>query len=314
MVKDSDMEMGFVKPSYPNEKRVSLLPQHVKKCFGKVVIESGFGHSLGIDDSEYVANGAVVSTRKEIFGRCEFIYCLKLLQPSDYQYLREGQVVIGWTHPTGSGSEFFNTVCQDKKLKIVDLDSQFPRLYYLKSREELDCIPRGFINKNSRLAGFSSVQHALMSHGLRLNSDMRVAVLSVGNVAHGALSFLQRFAFDIDIFTRSNMQEFIRSIDQYDVIVSGVEVDSGHVISNSDRQRIKKGALVIDAAADANGAIQGTRYTSIDLPIYREDGVYYYVVNNSPSILYREASNIISESFARYVYSLDPQVFIKGIV
>jgi len=305
------MDMGFVKPSYPNENRIALLPENIKDCFGQVILEKGFGASLGIDDVDYQSNGAVVLERREVFQRCDYIYSLKLLQPCDYDLLRDGQVIVGWTHPTGSGKSFFDTVCQQKKIKIVDVDSQFPRVYYLDQVRDLSIIPRGFINSNSRLAGFSSVQHALISHGLVLDCTKRVALLSVGNVAQGALDYLLKFSPKLDIFTRSNMRDFIRNIDQYDIIVNGVEIDSGHIINNDDKLRIKKGALVIDAAADGDGAIQGTKYTTIDDPIYIEDDVYYYVVNNSPSLLYREASRLISNSFTENIYSKNPEDFLR---
>ena len=305
------MEMGFVKPSYPNENRVALFPENINNCFGQVIVEKGFGESVGVSDAEYKNGGAIVLERQEVFERCDFIYSLKLLQPCDYDLLRDGQVIIGWTHPTGSGRAFFNTICQQRKIKVVDVDSQFPRIYYLEQVKDLPIIPKGFINANSRLAGFSSVQHALMSHGLVLDCSQKVALLSVGNVAQGALDILLKFSPQLDIFTRSNMGDFIKNINQYDVIVNGVEIDSGHIISNDDKIRIKKGALVIDAAADGDGAIQGTKYTTIENPIYIEDGVYYYVVNNSPSLLYREASRIISNSFTENIYSKNPEEFIR---
>lgn len=307
------MEMGFVKPSYPNENRVALLPENIKECFGQVVLEKGFGTSLGISDIDYQDNGAIILERQEVFKRCDFIYSLKLLQPCDYNFLRDGHVIIGWTHPAGSGSQFFNTICKQKKIKIVDVDSQFPRLYYLEKVWDLPIIPKGFINSNSRLAGFSSVQHALISHGLVLDYSLKVAVLSVGNVAQGAINFLQKFSPMMDIYTRSNMNSFIKDIGQYDIIVNGIEIESGHIINDHDKLRIKKGALVIDAAADGDGAIQGTSYTTIVNPIYLEDGVYYYVVNNSPSLLYREASRLISNSFTENIYSKNPEEFIKFV-
>jgi N5-(carboxyethyl)ornithine synthase len=303
--------MGFVKPSYPNENRVSLLPENIKDCFGQVIVEKGFGESLGIEDSQYIDFGAIVLERNEVFNRCKYIYSLKLLQPCDYELLQDGQVIIGWTHPTGSGSVFFNTVCQEKRLKIVDVDSQHPRIYFLDKVKDLPLIPKGFINSNSRLAGFASVQHALISHGLILNCSMKVALLSVGNVAQGALEYLNKFSPDLDIFTRSNMSRFLDEISQYDVIVNGVEVDEGHIIDNEYKSKIKKGALVIDAAADGDGAIQGVKYTKIESPIYKENDVYYYVVNNSPSLLYREASNLISKSFTKYIYSKNPDNFLE---
>ena len=49
------MKIGYIKPSFPREKRVGLLPQHLKYCCveDERRIEKGFGKSLGIFDDEY---------------------------------------------------------------------------------------------------------------------------------------------------------------------------------------------------------------------------------------------------------------------
>jgi N5-(carboxyethyl)ornithine synthase len=66
---------------------------------------------------------------------------------------------------------------------------------------------------------------------------------------------------------------------------------------------------MLDAAADAGRAIEGTKYTTIGNPIYLEDGKYFYEVNNSPSIFYRESSRIISGVFSEWIYKKDIQRF-----
>ena len=305
------MNIGFIKSKYPNERRIALLPAGVPECFGRIIIEEGYGESIGISDEEYMKAGATIAKRASIFRDCDYLHCLKLLQADDYQYLRKNQTIIGWTHPTGSGADFFKTVCQQKELNIVDLDSQFPKYYYMDTEKDLThIIPKGFIDGNSRLAGFSSVQHALLSFGIAPTDEERIAVLSVGNVSQGALRFIQRFSCNVDIFTRSNMDKFLGCIGEYDIIINGIESDSGHVVGKDCVANIKKGCLVIDAAADAGGAIYGTKYTRIDSPLYESDGVFYYVVNNSPSLLYRQASKIICDVFTKYIYSRDPNEFI----
>ena len=67
---------------------------------------------------------------------------------------------------------------------------------------------------------------------------------------------------------------------------------------------MKPGGWIIDAAADTGRAIQGTRATKIDSPIYQDErGITYYVVDNSPSLLYRESSEVVSEGYAKYFWA-----------
>ena len=113
------MKFGFIKPTYPGEKRVALLPQHITSDFeNELVIEKDFGSNLQIADSEYEKKGCLIESRENIFKNCEVIFCLKLLQPTDYDLLRDGQMIIGWTHPTGSGTAFYQNIAKKKNLKM----------------------------------------------------------------------------------------------------------------------------------------------------------------------------------------------------
>ena len=107
------------------------------------------------------------------------------------------------------------------------------------------------------------------------------------------------------------MEEFYATIEEFDIIINGIEVDdpTKHIITKEQLKQLKKGCLIIDSAADAGNAIEGTRYMSIDEPMYEEDGVFFYEVNNAPSLLYRKTSFEISKSFAEWVYKKDVKQF-----
>lgn len=301
------MKTGLIIPTYPFEKRVALLPDDIYAFPNELVIETGFGDNLEVSDQSYIDKGCSTASREEIFKTCDSIFCLKLMQPSDYPYLRKGQLISGWTHPTGSGAAFFNTVAQDLKLLIADLDNIYPSLFFGDKKIAVPWIPRDFIRENSVMAGTASTLHAIVSYGLYPDSNTKVAILAPGNVSQGAYQVMAKLGCNIRLFYRKTMNEFYDSIDQYDIIINGIEVDDGksHIISLDQQDRIKRGALLIDAAADAGNAIEGTHYTSIGDPIYLKNGLAHYEVNNSPSILYRKASEIISKSLSKWVFSRD---------
>lgn len=306
------MRIGFIKPTYPGERRVALLPEHINQDIeNELIIEKGFGANLGIADEEYLERGCQILTRKSIFETCDTIFCLKLIQEEDYTFLRDGQMIIGWTHPTGSGTFFYNNVAKDKNLKIIDLDNIYPTAHCGDSHIPIKFIPKNFIWKNSFYAGVASVQHALLQFGLYPTSITKVAVLANGSVAQGAFSYISKFNVDIRLFYRKTMEEFYATIGEYDVIINGIEVDdpTKHIITKDQLKQLKRGCLIIDSAADAGNAIEGTHYTSINDPLYSEDGLYFYEVNNAPSLLYRQTSHEISLSFSKWVYSKDVKQF-----
>ena len=296
------MKLGFIKPNYPFERRVAILPSDINDGTD-IVIEQGFGVTMNISDDEYRARGCNILPRDKVFETCNAIYSLKLIQETDYDNLRNGHVIIGWTHPTGSGAKFFNEVAKPKNIKIVDLDNIFPRVYHGEEISDIEWLPRNFIWKNSYFAGYASVSQALQAYGLIPNNTHKVAILSSGNVSQGAFSAMSPYNCDIRMFYRKTMNEFYSEIDTYDIIINGIEVDEPnvHIIDKSQVKKLKRNALIIDAAADAGNAIEGSYYTAHDNPLGDIDGINFYCVNNAPTIFYRTASNYISEVVAKYV-------------
>ena len=297
------MKLGIVKPSYPFEKRVAILPNHIEGCVDELIFETGFADTMGIPDSAYVAKGCEIRSRSEIFETCDSIFALKLLQPCDYEYLRKGQMIIGWTHPSGSGMEFMRNQAIPKELVIVDLDNTYPRLYHKDKSTPITFLPKNFFSKNSFYAGFASSMHAFLSYGAYPSPSMKIAVLGSGNTAQGVFHFLSKFTDNIRMYYRKTIDEFKKEIDTFDVIVNGIEIDvpNQHLITEDEIRSCKKGCFFIDAAADAGNTIEGTRYTNIGNPIYEKEGRYFYEVNNSPSMIYRTASDYLSKAIVTCV-------------
>lgn len=303
------MKIGFIIPTYPGEHRIAVLPEDIKKAKCDIVLEKGFGKQMNIPDSAYTT--CTFCSRAEVFNTCDTIFSLKLLQESDYPHLRQGQMIIGWTHPLGSGKAFFQGIAQEKALKVVDLDNIHPMGYYLNQSKLIDFVPKNFVWKNSKNAGIASSLHALVSMGTLPDSNTKVAILSSGNVAQGSFDLFAKFNCDIRMFYRKTMNEFIDTYADFDIIVNCIELEdrTQHLINKEQLGRVKQGALIIDAAADPGYAIEGIHLTSIAKPIYYEDGKYVYAVNNAPSVLYRQASKDISKALCTYVLNEDIRRF-----
>lgn len=309
------MKLGFLIPNHPNEKRVALLPEHVKDFNNELVVETGFGETLGISDEEYVKAGCTIASREDIFKTCEGVFSLKVLKPQDYQHIREGQIIVGWTHPEGSGKIFMEEQGIPKNLIIVDLDNIHPSIYYKNYVIPMDWIPSNFVRKNSYIAGYASTMHAVMNYGSIPTSETKVAILGSGNVSQGAFSAISKFNSDIRMFYRKTMNQLKDELEEFDIIINGIEMDNPnkHILTLEDQMKLKKNCLIIDAAANLGKAIEGARHTTASDPIYNKDGKYYYAVNNSPSIFYRQSSKAISEVFSKYVYSKELEFYLDVV-
>lgn len=308
------MILGFIKPNFPNEKRVALLPEDLEINNNQILIEKGFGSFLDITDEEYIKKGARILEREDVITQSEALFSLKLIQPSDYSLLQENQMIIGWTHPNGSGNDFMIQQAIPKNLIIVDLDNIYPKIYYKDHSYDIPNVPKNFIRKNSFISGFASVNHALLSIGFIPSSSTKVAILGNGNVSQGAIKAISHFNTDIQLFYRKTMYQFIQKLDEYDIIINGIEMDSeNHILFTSDLNKLKKNCLIIDAAADEGRTFEFSTFTSIDKPIINLNGRYLYCVNNAPSLFHRSASYEISKAFSKYIYNKDLN-FIKEFV
>lgn len=305
------MKLGFITPSFPKEKRVALLPEHIKNFRNDIIVEHNFGSNLNIRDIDYRNAGCQIASREDIFSNCDAIFSLKVILPEDYKYIRENQMIIGWTHPFGSGKNFMKDQAIPKSLIVVDLDNIHPTVYFKDKSKLINWISPNFVKDNSFNAGYSAVLHALISFGAMPDSNANIAILGSGNVSQGAFCAISKFSNNIRLFYRKTMNEFLDSVHSFDIIINGIELDSEgiHVLSLEDQSKLKKNCLIIDAAANAGKAIEGSINTNLDNPMYIRNDVYYYVVNNTPSLLYRQVSKSISKAFSENVYKKDVKIF-----
>ena len=77
------MKVGVVKESFPDERRVALVPAGLS-ALGKaemgVVVESGAGQAAGFSDAAYEEKGArVVADRGEVFASADVILQVRCL-------------------------------------------------------------------------------------------------------------------------------------------------------------------------------------------------------------------------------------------
>lgn len=91
------------------------------------------------------------------------------------------------------------------------------------------------------------------------------------------------------------------------MIVNGILWDTkrkDHIIYKKDLKRMKKGAMIIDISCDAHGGIETSEATTIDHPTYEVEGILHYVVDHTPSLFYKTASQGISEEVGKYLDDL----------
>lgn len=283
--------IGFVISKKENEKRRALILNDIDAIKNRdyVYFEEGYGEILGYTDQDIIDKGCHVVPLSEIY-KCDIICDPKI---GDSEYLTEikDKTVFGWIHAT-------------QNVEITDCFINNNLTGY--AWEKMFDTQRHIFNGNNIIAGEAAVIHAMTVFG-KVIEDCDVAVLGNGNTSKGAQKILNKFNNRIKIYTSKSEEKFKKEMEKFDVIVNSILWNvnrKDHIIYEEDLKRLKKGALIIDISCDHNGGIESSIPTTIENPMYIKNGVSHYVVDHTPSILYKDASISISKEVVNYVDDL----------
>lgn len=96
------MKVGILKEIKVLENRVCMVPSGVATMIAnghELFVETKAGVGAGHSDEDYVAAGAtILETPAEVFGTCDMVMHVKEPQPSEYDLIREGQIVFTYLH------------------------------------------------------------------------------------------------------------------------------------------------------------------------------------------------------------------------
>src|SRR4030081_1652101 len=96
------MRIGVPREIKIHEYRVGLVPAGVRELVAaghEVLVESGAGNGIGVDDAQFRAAGATIAARaSEVFERADMVVKVKEPQPVECEMLRQGQVLFTYLH------------------------------------------------------------------------------------------------------------------------------------------------------------------------------------------------------------------------
>ena len=274
-----------------NEKRRALVLSDIAKIENKcqIFIETGYGEVLGIRDEDYIHAGVQITSRDDVLSKD--IICDPKIGDADYLDMLNNQIIFGWVHAVQ------NRDITDKIIKHKLTSYPWEDMY-----ED----GRHSFWRNNEIAGEAAVFHAYMCHGM-FPYNTKAAVLGRGNIARGAIKTLNFMGAEVIQYDRKMEGLFRKELDKYDVIVNAILWDTSrkdHIIYKKDLKRMKRNALIIDIACDRNGGVESSIPTTIENPIYTIDGVTHYVVDHTPSLFWKTATESLSEEFVKYIDGL----------
>ena len=280
--------IGFVKSDKENENRIALIPEDLVNIKNKnyIYIEQGYGLCNNYTDEEYKEKGCNIVSREEAMNM-DIIVDPKI---GDAKYLTEikNKTIFGWIHAV-----------QNRDITDILLENKLTAYAWEDMFED----GRHIFWRNNEVAGEAAVMHALTLHGI-MPYDANVAIIGNGNTARGAYRILTQLGAKVKTYNRRTEKLLNKELTEYDIIVNAVLWDvsrKDHIIYKEDLKRMKKGALIIDISCDRNGAIETSIPTPIENPIYEIDGIVHYLVDHTPSLVYKTVSKELSKEATKYI-------------
>lgn len=283
--------IGFVNSDKENEYRIAITPTDAKKIKNKkyIFVEQGYGLKNNYTDDEYKKAGVNVVSKKEAM-KADIIVDPKI---GDAKYLKnlKDKTIFGWIHAVQNRN--ITDILIKNNLTVYAWEEMFEK-------------GRHIFWRNNEVAGEVAIMHAILLHGI-MPYDTKVAIIGNGNTARGAYRVLTQLGASVKTYNKKMERLLVDEISQFDIVVNAVLWDVNrrdHIITKKDLTKMKKGALIIDISCDKNGAIETSIPTTIECPIYSIDGIAHYVVDHTPSLVYKTVSKELSNAIRSYVDEL----------
>ena len=316
------MRFGVLKDIKSGENRVVLTPSEVKVLtddgYG-VTVETGAGIKAGFPDSEYEKAGAVISDNAaDIWAGCDFVAKVKEIEPSEYDMLREGQIILCCVHPAAHREEV-DTLLEKKVTAISAEDSH--------RYGSPNCEAAGKAGSFMGLWALMSNNGGLgkFAGGVGPSDPVRAVVCGAGTVGRAAIDTLYRLGAEVTVSdTRDDVLAYVQDrfpgvkvmkaskealtavLPDSDMLINCVRWPkdaSEYMVSRDMVASMKNGSVICDISNDY-GCIETFHETTHEDPIYTEEGVIHYCVNNIPGAIAGSTSVAYGQAMLKHVHAI----------
>jgi len=323
--------IGVLREIKNNENRVALTPPGVhalKKEGHRVLVETTAGRGSGLEDEDYTSMGAeITDSAEQIFREAELVLKVKEPLPSEYNMLRDYQIIFTYLH-----------LAMEKELTRVLLDKKITAVAYETIQLDDGRLP--LLIPMSEIAGKMAVQigaHYLEEpqggRGVLLGGTpgvppANVVIIGAGtsgtNAARVALGMganvilldinIDRLRYVDETFggrvqtMASNPYNIARAVETADLLIGAVLITGAKapvLVSEDMVKTMKPGSVIIDLAVDQGGCIATIdRITTHSNPVYIKHGVIHYAVGNMPGAVPFSSTFALTNATLPYVLDI----------
>ena len=316
------MKIGVAKEIKECEYRVAAVPSAVAELTRKgheVIVEHDAGLGSGYTDEDYIKAGAKIEMKAEdVWNNVDLIYKVKEIFPEEFKYLRDDLIVFTYIHSNAHkdqtealmGSRCISIAYED----ISDDKGEWPLLSpmselagkggFLAALHFAQTVNGGTGKLLANVCGAPTPVVTIIGCG---HSGMGACELAAGfgnrvnmlDVNYDAMLKAKEIMPDNVEFLFSNRDNLVECLKVSDVVINCIlwpKTRKDHLINREDLKLMKPGAMIIDVACDDEGAVETCRSTNHKEPVYYEEGILHYCVDNIPSAFAQTASVTLSNA------------------
>jgi alanine dehydrogenase len=324
------VKIGCPKEIKVHEYRVGLVPAGVRELVSaghQVLIQSGAGAGIGINDDAYRTAGAtVVPDAKSIFDAAELVVKVKEPQLPECAMLRRGQVLFTYLHLAADAAQaqalvksgvtaiaYETVTVPDRSLPLLTPMSEVAgRMSIQVGATALQKANGGFGVLLGGVPGVAPARVVVLGGGVAGTNAAQMAV-GLGaqvTIVDRSLRRLRELdaQFGNTIATAYSTAESIeRLVIQADLVIGAVLVTGAaapRLVTRDMVSRMEKGAVLVDISIDQGGCFETSKPTTHADPTYIVDGVVHYCVTNMPGAVPRTSTFALTNATLPYVRAL----------
>lgn len=302
------MKVGILREIKTEENRVSMTPAGVETMIANghvVMVENNAGVGSGFDNASYINAGAeIIETPAEVYERCDMVMHVKEPQPSEYDLVREGQIVFTYFH-FAPDEQLTRAFIKNKSIAVAyeTVEGSHGDLPLLTPMSEV-------AGRMSMQQGAKYLERSYKGRGILLGGVTGVAPATVVVIGGGVVGTnaaqmasglgakvylldmnLERLRYLSEImpkncFPMMSSPTLLRELVlEADVVIGAVLVAGAkapRLVTREMLGQMKDGAVIVDVAIDQGGCFETSKPTTHTDPVYEIDGVIHYCVANMP--------------------------------
>ena len=324
------MKVGILKEIKVMEKRVCMVPSGVATMIAnghEVLVETQAGAGAGYSDADYTAAGAtIVNSPKDVFGTCDMVMHVKEPQPSEYDLIREGQIVFTYLH-LAADEQQTRALMKAKSVNIAyetieKADGSLPLLVPMS-----EVAGRMAAQEGAKYLEMPQGGMGVLLGGVKGVAPATVVVIGGGVVGLNAAKMaaglgakvyildtsLERLAYLDDVMPAnvfplmSNPAILREYVIKADLVIGAVLIPGAKapkLITREMLSEMKDGSVIVDVAIDQGGCIETAKPTTHEDPTFVVDGVVHYCVANMPGAVARTSTAALTNATLPYAVEI----------